>query len=160
MAVKVTDIPLTKLKPAKYNPRIMTEEEFEGLKASIEAFDFVEPIVINKDMTIIGGHQRFEVAKALGHKTIPANVLDLNKHQEKKLNVLLNSQSISGKYDELKLAEILEILKLDDDYEKLRLNRLEPIDLSENYQNKEVNAEDLLGDNTVECPRCKFEFEP
>lgn len=39
----------------------------------------------------------------------------LNKHQEKKLNVIMNSTVISGKYDDLKLAEILEELKLDDD---------------------------------------------
>ena len=57
-------------------------------------------------------------------------MVDLDKHQEKKLNVIMNSTAISGKYDDLKLSEILEELKLDDDYEALRLDKLEPLDLS------------------------------
>lgn len=129
--LKITQVPIADLKPAEYNPRTITKDEFEGLKASLEIFDFVEPIVVNRDMTIIGGHQRYEVARKLGYKIIPANVLDLDKKAEKKLNVVLNSHAISGKYDDIKLAEILEQLKLDDDYEKLRLNALEPVDLSD-----------------------------
>ena len=81
-------------------------------------------------MTLISGHQRYEAMKNLGWSEATCNVVDLGKHQEKKLNVLMNSQAISGQYDDLKLAEILEELKLDDDYESLRLNVLEPLDLS------------------------------
>ncbi len=124
------NITITKLIPAEYNPRIITKEEFEGLKTSIETFGLVDPIVVNKDMTIIGGHQRLRAVQALGHKVVPCIVLDLNKHDEKKLNVILNSQAISGKYDENLLMEILEELKLDDDYHDLRLDKLEPLDLS------------------------------
>lgn len=43
----------------------------------------------------------------------------------------MNSPAISGTWDDLKLAEILEELKLDDNYEALRLNELEPLDLSQ-----------------------------
>lgn len=123
-----TDI--TKLKPAEYNPRTITDDEFSGLKESIKTFGFVDPAIINKDFTIIGGHQRIKAAEALGMTNVPCVILDLDKKQEKKLNVILNSHAISGKYDDLKLSEILEELKLDEDYESLRLNVLEPLDLS------------------------------
>ena len=128
--MKLITIELSKLNPADYNPRIMTAEEFEGLKESLKTFGQQENLIVNKDMTIISGHQRYEAMRALGWVEAVCNLVDLDKHQEKKLNVLMNSQAISGKYDDLMLSEILEELKLDDDYESLRLNVLEPLDLS------------------------------
>lgn len=129
--MKLITIELSKLNPADYNPRIMTAEEFEGLKESLKTFGQQENLIVNKDMTIISGHQRYEAMRALGWVEAVCNLVDLDKHQEKKLNVLMNSQAISGKYDDLMLSEILEELKLDEDYESLRLNILEPLDLSD-----------------------------
>lgn len=122
---------LSELKPAEYNPRTMTEDEFNGLKQSLLTYGQQENLIVNKDRTIISGHQRFQAMKALDWTEAICNMVDLDKHQEKKLNVLMNSQAISGKYDDLKLSEILEELKLDDDYESLRLDKLEPLDLSD-----------------------------
>lgn len=124
-------IKLSELNPATYNPRTITEEEFEGLVKSLQTFGQQENLIVNKDRTIISGHQRYEAMKRLEWTEAVCNVVDLDKHQEKKLNVIMNSPAISGKYDDLKLAEILEELKLDDDYESLRLDKLEPLDLSE-----------------------------
>lgn len=123
-------IQLNKINPAKYNPRIITKDEFDGLKESLTTFGQQENLIVNKDMTLISGHQRLQAMNALGWTEATCNVVDLNNHEEKKLNVLMNSQAISGKWDDLKLAEILEELKLDDNYEALRLNELEPLDLS------------------------------
>jgi DNA modification methylase len=82
---------------------------------------------------------------ALGWTDAVCNVVNLDKHEEKKLNVLMNSPAISGSWDDLKLAEILEELKLDDDYISLRLNELEPLDLSptevEEDESPEVSSE-------------------
>jgi hypothetical protein len=128
--MEVKQIPLSKIKPAEYNPRTLTKEEFAGLKTSIETFGQVENLVVNKDGTLISGHQRFEVMKSLGWKTAAAHQVDLNKRQEKKLNITMNNQAIAGAWDSIKLSEILEELKSDDDYESLRLNKLEPLDLS------------------------------
>ncbi len=57
------------------------------------------------------------------------SALNLDEHDKIKLNVLLNSQAISGRYDELKLEEILDELKFDQDYLELRLDKLEIKDL-------------------------------
>lgn len=129
--MNIQQIALDKINPAEYNPRTITADEFAGLKTSLETFGQQENLIVNKDMTLISGHQRLEAMKALGWKEATCNVVDLDKHQEKKLNVIMNSTAISGKYDDLKLSEILEELKLDDNYESLRLNALEPLDLSE-----------------------------
>lgn len=129
--MNIQQIALSKINPAEYNPRTITADEFAGLKTSLETFGQQENLIVNKDMTLISGHQRLEAMKALGWKEATCNVVDLGKQQEKKLNVIMNSQAIAGKFDDLKLSEILEELKLDDDYESLRLDKLEPLDLSE-----------------------------
>jgi len=129
--MKLETLQLNKLNPAEYNPRTITKDEFEGLKTSLKTFGQQENLIVNKDMTIISGHQRYNAMKALGWTEAVCNLVDLDKHEEKKLNVIMNSTAISGKYDDLKLSEILEELKLDDDYESLRLNALEPLDLSD-----------------------------
>jgi len=128
--MNITTIALSNIDPAEYNPRTITKDEFDGLKKSLQTFGQQENLIVNKDMTLISGHQRMNAMLALGWTEAVCNVVDLDKHQEKKLNVIMNSQAIAGSFDELKLSEILEELKLDDDYEALRLNVLEPLDLS------------------------------
>ena len=60
------------LAPATYNPRIISEKQFEELQESIKEIGFVIPIIANrKRKTIIAGHQRTKAAKALGIKSVP-----------------------------------------------------------------------------------------
>ena len=59
--------------PASYNPRKKLkpgDKEYEKIKNSIKEFGYVEPIIINSDMTIIGGHQRATVLADLGYKCL------------------------------------------------------------------------------------------
>lgn len=103
------------LKPAEYNPRkALTPEdaEWQKIKNSIEKFGYIDPIIINADGTIIGGHQRYSVLSELGYEEIDVVVLDLNKEDEKALNIALNK--ISGEWDELKLKDLLLELDLGD----------------------------------------------
>ena len=128
--MKIQTIKVSDIKLADYNPRTMRADEFEGLKASLKEFGQTENFIVNKDMTLISGHRRLEAAIALGWKTVECNVIDVDKKTEKKLNVVMNNRSIQGSFDDLKLAEILEELKFDDNYTDLRLDTLEPLDLS------------------------------
>ncbi len=110
--MEVQKIAIQKLNPANYNPRVDLQpgdKEYQKIKRSIEKFGCVEPIVVNKDMTIIGGHQRLKVLKDLGYKEIECVIVDLDKNQEKALNIALNK--ITGLWDEDKLEELLLELK-------------------------------------------------
>lgn len=110
-------IPVSKLKPATYNPRkkLKTgDKEYEKIKNSIEEFGFADPLVVNADMTIIGGHQRLTVAMALGYTEIPCAVVDIDKVREKALNIALNK--ITGAWDESLLAELLQDIQ-DSDFD-------------------------------------------
>ena len=105
-------LPLSVLKPAAYNPRKKLkpgDKEYQKIKNSIEEFGFADPLVVNADMTIIGGHQRFNVAVELGITEVPCAVVDVDKVREKALNIALNKAT--GAWDEKLLAELLEDLK-------------------------------------------------
>lgn len=129
--MKIESVPIKNIKTAAYNPRVMRSDEFEGLKASLKEFGQQENFIVNDDMTLISGHQRLEAAKQLGWTEVVCSIVKLDKKQEKKLNIVMNNRSIQGSFDELKLSELLEELKFDDNYIDLRLDTLEPLDLSD-----------------------------
>lgn len=107
----VQKVPVTKLIPAGYNPRKDLkpgDKEYEKIKRSIEEFGYVDPIIVNSDMTIIGGHQRWKVLKDLGYQEVDCVVVDLDKTKEKALNVALNK--ISGEWDLPLLKDLLDDL--------------------------------------------------
>lgn len=103
---------ITELKYAEYNPRKMlsaADPEYEKIKRSIQEFGYVDPIIINRDNTIIGGHQRVTVMKDLGFYEVNVIVVDMDKTKEKALNVALNK--ISGEWDMAKLKELMAELE-------------------------------------------------
>ena len=107
--------PLSWLKPAKYNPRknlTPGDPEYEAIRRSIEAFDYVDPIIANKDGTIIGGHQRYRVLSDLGYENATVVIVDKTKDEEKALNIALNKAT--GDWDIRKLAELIGEIDMSD----------------------------------------------
>lgn len=103
---------INELLPADYNPRkelTPDDREYQKIKTSIETFGYVDPIIINKNKTIIGGHQRLNVLRDLGYTDIDVIEIDIDKTKEKALNVALNK--ISGEWDMDKLGSLLNELK-------------------------------------------------
>lgn len=123
---------IDELKKAEYNPRkelTPEDKEYQKIKNSIEEFGYVEPIIINKDKTIIGGHQRLNVLKDLGYTEVECIEVYLDKTKEKALNIALNK--ITGEWDYSKLGDLL--LELDAENFDLELT---------GFDNNEI--EDLL----------------
>jgi ParB-like chromosome segregation protein Spo0J len=110
--MKVKKIDINKLQPASYNPRQISTKQYKDLKESIEKFTLCDPIIINKDFTVIGGHQRLKVCKDLKHTEIDCVVLDLTKEEERELNIRLNKSG--GEFDLDILANEFEIQELKD----------------------------------------------
>ena len=105
---------ISELKPARYNPRKdlqPSDPEYQRIKKSIEEFGYVDPVIVNADYTVIGGHQRLKVLKELGHAQIDVVVVDIPKTKEKALNIALNK--ISGEWDTQRLTDLLDELKTD-----------------------------------------------
>ena len=105
---------LSDLLPAEYNPRVTLEpedKEFQDLVGSIRTLGYAEPILINEDGTIIGGHQRYNALLYLGWEEADVVVYPCSKVKEKALNVALNK--IDGKWDTVKLVNLLEQISLE-----------------------------------------------
>lgn len=107
--------PLQELIPAEYNPRKRLEPgdpEYQQIRSSISEFGYADPIVINRDGTIIKGHQRCFIIMDMGITEAEVVVLDIpDKSKEKALNIALNK--ITGQWDLEKLKEALSALDLE-----------------------------------------------
>ena len=104
--MKVQQVDPSKLVPAEYNPRQISQHQAEALKRSIDRWGFVEPIVANKRTgKIVGGHQRVDAAWARAVAKVPVHWVDIDEDSEKALNIALNK--ISGEWSEDLLGELL-----------------------------------------------------
>lgn len=102
-----------------YNPRKISDTEFEKLKHSIRTFGYNDPIIINqRNNHIIAGNQRHRALTELNrenhgkYKVIDVVLLDLDPKDEKTFNIGHNK--ISGEFDGEKLEELLAELEDED----------------------------------------------
>ena len=141
--MKIELIKINKLKPAKYNPRQISTKQYKDLKESIEKFDLVDPIIVNKDMTVIGGHQRLKVCKELQYKDVDCVILDLSKEQERELNIRLNKSG--GEFDMDALANYFDVDELKDwGFKEIELGlNIDKIDAKDNIETDHPFATEL-----------------
>lgn len=126
---------------ADYNPRQITEGQLTGLNASIEKFGYVQNIVYNKKTnTVVSGHQRLSVLKHQGYDKVDVLVVDMDLEKEKQLNVLMNSQQITGDFtrDIIDLIDEIE----DIDPELYDLTNMKEIEMMLNPEEKIVEDEE------------------
>lgn len=103
MITKVVDI--NTISEADYNPRKITASQKKQIKESLLKFGFVNPLVINtnadRNGVLVGGHQRLQIAKEIGMKTVPIYEVDLTLEEEKELNIRLNKNTAGWDWDAL-----------------------------------------------------------
>ena len=98
---------LKDLKPWEGNPRQGSEKDEEDLKASLDRFGLADPIIINTDNTIIGGHFRTHILQKyieeFGSKEVDVRVPDrkLNDAEMVELNLRLNKNTAGWDIDKL-----------------------------------------------------------
>lgn len=134
--INIEKIDIHSLVPAEYNPRKISDEDYQNLKQSIDEFGVVSPILINlQDNTIISGHQRFDVLYYENNLSelylirlgdvgwvFPDLELEIkDKNYEKALNLAMNR--IHGEFDENLVNEVLG------DLEEVNLDYLTGFDL-------------------------------
>lgn len=114
--LRVEHVPIDSLVPWSGNPRTMAEADRAKLRRSIERFGFVEPVVARRpDRVMIGGHQRWLVAKEMGLTTVPVVFVEVSDAEARALNLALNK--ISGEWDLPRLGELLEDLRALPDFD-------------------------------------------
>ena len=64
-------IPIGDLAPYERNPRLIPDAAIDAVADSIERFGFLQPIVVDDDMSIAAGHTRHLAAQKLGLLEVP-----------------------------------------------------------------------------------------
>ena len=148
-------LPIDSLKPAAYNPRKKLkkgDKEYEKIKKSIVEFGYVDPIIVNFDGTVIGGHQRLTVLSDLGYKEVQCVQVRIDdENKVKALNVALNK--ITGAWNEELLADL--IVDLQDADFNLDLTGFEAPEIDQLFSkvhNKEVKEDDFDVDGELTKP--------
>ena len=157
---------LDELRPDPKNPRVISQSQMAALSRSLERWGLVEPLVVNKDGTIIGGHQRYDALRQIGVTETPCVIVDLPSSDARALNIALNR--ISGEWDEPKLAILLKELKAGNvdlsltGFEEIQLAQLLAPDLGGGLTDPDVLPENIeamtksgdvwaLGEHRVVC---------
>jgi ParB family chromosome partitioning protein len=98
------EVPINKLKPHPQNGLIYGDSFDDDLFQSIKKNGVTSPIMITKDFTIISGHRRWNVCKALKVKNVPVQEID-ETDSDKLVELLIASNVQREKSKEQKLRE-------------------------------------------------------
>jgi hypothetical protein len=147
---------VSELIPYINNSRTHSEEQVTQIVSSIKEFGFTNPILIDKDNSIIAGHGRLQAVKRLGHEEVPCIIISgLTKTQIKALIIADNQLALNAGWDLEKLS--VEIEGLEDDKFDISLLGFDDKFL----QGLKAEGEGLIDDDeipeTKENPKNKLE---
>jgi DNA modification methylase len=104
---------IDEIKPDAANPRRHSKKQIRQIAASIEAFGFIVPILIDRDGNIVAGHGRWLAGRDLGFTEVPTLCLDhLTPAQACAFRIADNRLSEIGTWDDRLLAQQLKDLSL------------------------------------------------
>src|SRR5256714_15333328 len=109
----VEDRPIESIRPYENNPRV-NDEGIDAVAASIRAWGFRQPLVVDESDVIIVGHTRYKAALKLGLKTVPVHVAKgLTPAQLKAYRIADNQSATLSQWNEdllpLELAELQQM---------------------------------------------------
>lgn len=88
---EVIDRRIEEFRPYGANARTHSKKQVQQIAASIERFEFTNPVLIF-DSEIIAGHGRVEAAKLLGRRQVPTIGLSHLSEAERKAYVLADNK--------------------------------------------------------------------
>lgn len=115
---------ISELIPAEYNPRKLSVIQEKELKKSVEKFNLADPLILNLNNRLIGGHQRLKILAQLGINEIDVRIPNrqLSMEEEKELNLRLNRNT--GEWDFDLLANFSEELLKDVGFDSKELDKI------------------------------------
>jgi DNA modification methylase len=95
--MKTEILPILAIKPNPNNPRVIKDDKFDKLVASIKEFPKmleIRPIVVNDDMIVLGGNMRLKACKAAGLKEV--HVIKASELTEEEQRQFIIKDNVSG----------------------------------------------------------------
>jgi DNA modification methylase len=108
-------LPIKGIRPDARNARTHSRKQVEQIAASMAAFGFTNPLLIDEDSVLIAGHGRLAAAKKLGLEQVPAIPLKgLGEVEKRALRLADNKIAQNAAWDgELLKIELESLAKLD-----------------------------------------------
>ena len=114
--MKIEKININKIKTNPDNPRLIKDYKFERLTKSIKGFPEmlkIRPIIVNDDMTVLGGNMRLKACKEAGLKDIYIiKASELTEEQQKEF--IIKDNVNFGEWDWDMIANEWSTVNLDD----------------------------------------------
>ncbi len=108
MAAKIVLRPVGELRAHAGNARLHSVEQIEQIKASMLAYGFTNPLLVDEDGVLIAGHGRLDAAIALGIAKVPVIVLrHLSVAQKEALRLADNRIAENATWDQALLRDAL-----------------------------------------------------
>ena len=105
-------VPVDRLIPYVNNARTHSKEQIAKLRASIREFGFVNPVIIDRDFSVIAGHGRIAAAREENIAEVPCVFVDHLTEAQKKAYILAdNRMALDAGWDEDILRVELESLE-------------------------------------------------
>ena len=115
-ATKIEWQSVEKLIPYAKNARTHSDEQVAQIAGSIKEFGFNNPVLVDKDNSIIAGHGRFMAARKLGMDKVPVVILDHLTESQRKAYILADNRiALNSGWDSSMLSVELQDLKDDID---------------------------------------------
>ena len=96
--------------PYAGNPRRIGKDAVDAVARSIEQFGWQQPIVVDREHTIIVGHTRYKAAQKLGLKEVPVLVADLDEQKAAEYRVADNRVAEFSTWDYGALLDELQTI--------------------------------------------------
>ena len=126
---------VSQIKPNPNNPRLIKDDKFKKLVQSIKDFPDMlnkRPIVVNKDMIVLGGNMRLKACIEAGMKDVPVIVADWSEEQQREFIIKDNVSGgewdwdvLANEWDSEQLTEWgLDLPKITDNDEQVKESTL------------------------------------
>ena len=105
-------VAVEKLVPYVNNARTHSPEQLAKLRSSLREFGFINPVIIDRDFSVIAGHGRIAAAKEEGITEVPCVFVDYLTEAQKKAYILAdNRMALDAGWDEELLRIEIESLQ-------------------------------------------------
>lgn len=117
--LRVVDRAIADLEPNPHNPRAHSARQVDQIAASIRAFGFTLPILVDENARVLAGHARLDAAKRLGLKTVPTiSIGHLSEAQKRAYAIADNRLAELATWDKEQLALTFKtLLEFDLDFD-------------------------------------------
>lgn len=136
--IKVEDLIRYEMNPRK------NEKAVQAVRASVQKFGYLNPIIINADNVILAGHTRLSALEEIGEEEIECiQITHLTEAEEKAFRIADNRAADFSRWDKAVLED--EMKEIDaDDWERF------------GFKSKDLDG--LKPPEECTCPRCGKTF--